>query len=190
MAVLFWWFGLQLYFGDERIPDELHMKHEIEEEPVMSPRVKPSKSFFCLPSFLCARSLIYLKLPLGVKCKVCSERREDHGVRVHNGSRNTERHPVIRLGEDRLAAPLREHPGEHFQLEIDADGSLGNPALWAVFHSMSQAPEVSLNRYECLYILSLGKKRLGHMKMNSGVEISLEKKKKNPGSFLFLLLIP
>lgn len=91
---------------------------------------------------------------------------------------------VIRPGEDRLAAPLRKHPGEHFQLEIDADGSLGNPALWAVFHSMRQAPEVSLGRFECLYILSRGKKRLGHMKMNSGVEISLEKKK-TQGAFYF-----
>lgn len=33
------------------------------------------------------------------------------------------------LEEDRLAAPPREHPGEHFRLEVDADGSLGDPAL-------------------------------------------------------------
>lgn len=152
----------------------------------MSPRVKSSKSFFCLPSFLRVIFLIYLKLPLGFKCKECSERREDHGLRGDNWGINRERHPS---GGDRLAVPLREHPGEHFQLEIDAVGSLGNPALWAVFHSMRQAPGVSLDQYECLYILSLGKKRLGRMKMNSRVEISLEKKKK-PGSFLFLLLIP
>lgn len=83
---------------------------------------------------------------------------------------------TIHLEEDRLAAPPREHRGEHFQLEIDADGSLGDPILWAVFHSMRQAPKVSLGQDECLYILSLEKKRLGGMKLNSSVEISLEKR--------------
>lgn len=63
---------------------------------------------------------------------------------------------VIHLEEDRLAAPPREHLREFFQLEIDADGSLGDPTLWAVFHSMRQAPEVSLGQDECLCILGLG----------------------------------
>lgn len=84
---------------------------------------------------------------------------------------------VIHLEEDRLAAPPREHLREFFQLEIDADGSLGDPTLWAVFHSMRQAPEVSLGQDECLCILGLGGGgRLGHMKMNSSIEISLEEK--------------
>lgn len=91
--MLFWWFGLKLYFGDKRIPDELHMEHETKEKPAMSPRVKSSKSFFCLLFFLCAIFLIYLKLPLGVKRKECLERREDYGVKRDNGGRNRERYP-------------------------------------------------------------------------------------------------
>lgn len=177
--MLFWWFGLKLYFGDKRIPDELHMEHETKEKPAMSPRIKSSKSFFCLLFFLCAIFLIYLKLPLEVKRKECSERREDHGVRRDNGGRNRERHPS---GGGPAGSPSERASWGTFPT---GNRRRWNPALWAVFHSMRQAPEVSLGRYGCLYILSLEKKRLGRMKMNSSVEISLEKKKKTQGAFYF-----
>lgn len=49
---------------------------------------------------------------------------------------------------------------------------------------MGQAPEISVGQYEFLYILRLGKKRLGHLRVNRGAEISLEKK--NRELFIFV----
>lgn len=72
-----------------------------------------------------------------------------------------------------------------FPTGIGAEGSLGDPAVWALFHSMRQAPEISVCQYEFLYILSLGKKSLGHLRVNSGAEISLEKK--SPPTIYFCL---
>lgn len=59
---------------------------------------------------------------------------------------------------------------------IGAEGSLGDPAVWAVLRSRRQAPEISVCQHEFLYILSPGKKGLGHPIVNSSAEISLEKK--------------
>lgn len=103
--------------------------------------------------------------------------REDHSVRggpwhERQGGRNRKQQPS---GGGQTGSPSQRASRRTFPTGSRCRWILRRPSSVSSLSQREEAPEVSLGQYECLYILSLRKKRLGHMKMNSSVEIPLEK---------------